>query len=410
MNSIVIVGGGIAGLQTAQILQSHGFDFILIEKSMSLGGRVQSEPFQGYILDHGFQVLQTAYPEVQKSLYLSKWDLSYFQSGAYVWQDGKFKPFLNPLKSPFLFLKNSFSTGASIFDFLKLAWIWLKTQGSISPLSSDLETTSELISRYRFSENFQRIFLRPFFAGIFLDDQLTPPASLFFYYMKQFLEGKAALPKHGIGDIAVDLASRIPKEKLLTGVSVTEIKEKSLQLSNGNSIHFDHLILAIDPKQACELLNIDFPRQAHFSSKTFYFSMDRKLETSLPLIHLMPLNSSPMLHFSCVSQVNPSLAPEGKHLISATSLQKEISEEEIIHELARVLNLSQTDFTYLKSFSIPYSLFKVGCFTEVSQKAEGKNIILAGDYTLFPSLQAALSSGRKAAEKIIATRQTDLHQ
>jgi hypothetical protein len=117
-----------------------------------------------------------------------------------------------------------------------------------------------------------------------------------------------------------------------------------------------------------------------------------------------------MLHFSCVSQVNPSLAPEGKHLISATSLQKEISEEEIIHELARVLNLSQTDFTYLKSFSIPYSLFKVGCFTEVCQKAEGKNIILAGDYTLFPSLQAALSSGRKAAEKIIATRQTDLHQ
>jgi DNA anti-recombination protein RmuC len=52
----------------------------------------------------------------------------------------------------------------------------------------------------------------------------------------------------------------------------------------------------------------------------------------------------------------------------------------------------------------------LGCFKEVCQKAEEKNIILAGDYTLFPSLQAALSSGRKAAEKIIATRQTDLDQ
>ena len=407
MNSIVIVGGGIAGLQAAHILQSKGLDFILIEKSMSLGGRVQSEEFQGYILDHGFQVLQTAYPEVQRSLQISKWDLSYFQSGAYVLNEGKFKPFLNPLKSPLLFLKNIDSAGATIFDFLKLAWIWLKTQGSISPINSDPETTSELISRYRFSEKFQCNFLRPFFAGIFLDDQLSPPASLFFYYMKQFLEGKAALPKNGIGDIALDLASGIPKEKIMTGVWVTEIKGKTLQLSNDETVHFDQLVLATDPKQACELLKIDFPPQAHFGSKTFYFSMDKKLETPLPLIHLMPLHSSPLLHFSCLSQVNPALAPEGKHLMSATSLQMDLTDKEVAEELARVLDLSPNDFIFLKSFSIPHSLYKLGCFAEVCQKAEAKNIMLAGDYTLFPSLQAALSSGRKAAEKIVASSQTD---
>ena len=407
MNSIVIVGGGIAGLQAANILQSKGLDFILIEKSMSLGGRVQSEEFQGYILDHGFQVLQTAYPEVQRSLQISKWDLSYFQSGAYVFNEGKFKPFLNPLKSPLLFLKNITAAGATIFDFLKLVWIWLKTQGSISPINSDPETTSELISRYRFSEKFQRNFLSPFFAGIFLDDQLSPPATLFFYYMKQFLEGKAALPKNGIGDIALDLASRIPKEKIMTGVWVTEINEKSLLLNNGDTVLFDQLILATDPKQACELLKIDFPSQAHFGSKTFYFSMDKKLETPLPLIHLMPLHSSPLLHFSCLSQVNPALAPEGKHLMSATSLQMDLTDKEVAEELARVLDLSPNDFIFLKSFSIPHSLYKLGCFAEVCQKAEAKNIMLAGDYTLFPSLQAALSSGRKAAEKIVASSQTD---
>ena len=407
MNSIVIVGGGIAGLQAANILQSKGLDFILIEKSMSLGGRVQSEEFQGYILDHGFQVLQTAYPEVQRSLQISKWDLSYFQSGAYVFNEGKFKPFLNPLKSPLLFLKNIDSAGATIFDFLKLAWIWLKTQGSILPINSDPESTSELISRYRFSEKFQCNFLRPFFAGIFLDDQLSPPASLFFYYMKQFLEGKAALPKQGMGAIALDLASGIPKEKIMTGVWVTEIKGKTLQLSNDETVHFDQLILATDPKQACELLKIDFPPQAHFGSKTFYFSMDKKLETPLPLIHLMPLHSSPLLHFSCLSQVNPALAPEGKHLMSATSLQMDLTDKEVAEELARVLDLSPNDFIFLKSFSIPHSLYKLGCFAEVCQKAEAKNIMLAGDYTLFPSLQAALSSGRKAAEKIVAISQTD---
>lgn len=341
---------------------------------------------------------------------MSKWDLSYFQSGAYVLNEGKFNPFLNPLKSPLLFLKNINSAGATIFDFFKLAWIWFKTQGSISPLSSDPETTAELISRFRFSEKFQHLFLRPFFAGIFLDGQLSPPASLFFYYMKQFLTGKAALPAHGMGAIALDLAANIPKEKIWTGVSVTEIKEKSLQLNNGETVHFDQLILATDPKQACDLLKIDFPQNAHFASKTFYFSLDKHLDTSLPLIHLMPMNVSSVLHFSCLSQVNPSLAPEGKQLISATSFQLAISQKEVARELARVLDLRPTDFIFLKSFSIPYSLFKVGCFNEVWQKAEAENIILAGDYTHFPSLQAALSSGRLAVEKIMQGRQTDYNQ
>jgi phytoene dehydrogenase-like protein len=401
MNSIVIVGGGIAGLQAAQILQSKGLDFILIEKSMSIGGRVQSEEFKGYILDHGFQVLQTAYPEVQRSLHFSKCDLSYFESGAYVFNEGKFNPFLNPFKSPFLFFKNINSVGASIFDYLKLALIWLKTLGSVSPLNSNTETTTELIARYRFSEKFQRIFLRPFFAGIYLDETLSPPASLFFFYMKQFLEGNAALPKSGMGAIALDLVAGIPKEKIRTGVGVNEIKGKSLLLNNGEKVDFDQLILATDPRHACELLNVTFPDHAHFSSKTFYFSLNKCLETSMPLIHLMPLNSSPLLHFSCLSQVNTALAPEGKHLVSATSLQMEISELEIKKELARVLELSQSDFTFLKSFSIPYSLFKVGNFKQLIHKANENKIVLAGDYTQFPSLQASLSSGRLAAEKIL---------
>jgi hypothetical protein len=36
-----------------------------------------------------------------------------------------------------------------------------------------------------------------------------------------------------------------------------------------------------------------------------------------------------------------------------------------------------------------------------------ESIILAGDYTQFPSLQAALSSGRLAAEKIMQGSQID---
>lgn len=401
MNSIVIIGGGISGLRAAQILHDKGVDFILIEKSTSLGGRVKSENFKGYTLDHGFQVLQTAYSEVKRSLSILNLDLSYFYSGAYVLQEGKFSAFLNPMRFPLKFFKNINSSGANFSDFLKLGWIWFKTQGTILPITSDTETTFELIQRYRFSAKFQNQFFKPFFAGIFFDEKLSPPASLFFFYMKQFLEGKAALPKLGIGAIATDLAQNIPKNKILLGVSVSKIKGKILELDNGKTLHFDHLILATDPLNASSLLKIAFVSGSNFSSKTFYFSLNSCIKTALPLIHLMTHNSGPLLHFSCLTQVNSSLAPKGKHLISATSLQTNTSESEIVCALSNVLKIPSLDFTFLKSFTIPYSLFKVGCFDELYQKAEVESIILAGDYTLFPSLQAALLSGRMAAEKIL---------
>ena len=67
--------------ETINIFGFGCFPGVLIEKSEKIGGRVQTEMVDGYLLDHGFQVLQTAYPEVQRSLDLKKLDLSYFGSG-----------------------------------------------------------------------------------------------------------------------------------------------------------------------------------------------------------------------------------------------------------------------------------------------------------------------------------------
>lgn len=57
MKPILIIGGGIAGLQAATILHQNGRDFILFEKQAKVGGRVSSIEKDGFILDRGFQVL-----------------------------------------------------------------------------------------------------------------------------------------------------------------------------------------------------------------------------------------------------------------------------------------------------------------------------------------------------------------
>eukprot|EP00392_Amoebophrya_sp_AT5.2_P011822 g11912.t1 len=85
---IAVIGAGVSGLIAAYELASF-FELFqhssitgekdgrwknrkvvlhLIDKASQVGGRVQTEAFEGYLLDHGFQVLLTAYPEVQKYL------------------------------------------------------------------------------------------------------------------------------------------------------------------------------------------------------------------------------------------------------------------------------------------------------------------------------------------------------
>ena len=65
---VVIIGGGLAGLTCAKILHADGTEFILLEGSDAVGGRVRTDEVDGFLLDRGFQVLLTAYPETQRQL------------------------------------------------------------------------------------------------------------------------------------------------------------------------------------------------------------------------------------------------------------------------------------------------------------------------------------------------------
>ena len=62
---VVIVGAGLAGLSAAREIQRHGLSVIVLEASDAVGGRVRTDIVDGFQLDRGFQVMLTAYPELQ---------------------------------------------------------------------------------------------------------------------------------------------------------------------------------------------------------------------------------------------------------------------------------------------------------------------------------------------------------
>ena len=108
-----------------------------------------------------------------------------------------------------------------------------------------------------------------------------------------------------------------------------------------------------------------------------------------------------MAHMSCLSKINPAYSPQDSCLFSATTLALGHSAKEIQQELANYLGRKEDDFHFIQSFAIPNSLWKVSDFQDLKEEAARRNIFLAGDYTQFPSLQAALASGRMAAERVV---------
>ncbi|MEO9590224.1 NAD(P)-binding protein, partial [Rhodopirellula bahusiensis] len=64
----LIIGGGLAGLTCGRVLADAGREFRILEATDRVGGRVRSDVVDGFTLDHGFQVLLTAYPACQQFL------------------------------------------------------------------------------------------------------------------------------------------------------------------------------------------------------------------------------------------------------------------------------------------------------------------------------------------------------
>ena len=99
MSHTIIIGGGIAGLTAAYYLQKAERDYTILEASDRIGGRIKTDEYNGFLMDRGFQVFLTAYPEARKILDYNTLELRAFNPGAVLLRsNGKIDYMGDPLR------------------------------------------------------------------------------------------------------------------------------------------------------------------------------------------------------------------------------------------------------------------------------------------------------------------------
>ncbi|MBE3032537.1 MAG: FAD-dependent oxidoreductase, partial [Actinobacteria bacterium] len=169
MSDVIVVGAGLAGLCCARELASQGVDVLVLERSDAAGGRLRTDEVDGFLLDRGFQVLLTAYPEARRALDYERLGLRPFYAGALVRHRGGFARVADPLRHPLDAARNLRSGPGSLVDKLRVAR--LRRRLSRASLNEVLEapqvTTAEALRLEGFSREIVDGFFRPFFGGIF---------------------------------------------------------------------------------------------------------------------------------------------------------------------------------------------------------------------------------------------------
>ncbi len=411
---IVIVGAGVAGLVCARKLQAAGEDYLLVDASDAPGGRLRTDEIDGFRLDRGFQVFLDSYPTARRHVEIPALRPRYFDSGALVHDDGDFFRVLHPLRHPTGALSAALDPVIPRADKLHLSTLVASScVHSDASLLARCASTNEpsardLLTRLGFSETFLRRFAQPFFGGVLLDNDLESSAGLFCYYLKKFVTGRALTPARGIGEIPRQLAEDLPDRRLRFNTRVDRIDPNAVVTSEGESIPADAVILATDEPSTHAILG-----QASSDARpargvtTVYFGSTRPLYTGALLV-LPAGNARLVRHLVQLTNVSPSLAPDGEHVISATILNARGMDDTALADAARaeietIFDEAREALTTLHVVRVPYAQpTQLPGFAATLQLPETPpHVILAGDQTGSGSIEAAMASGERAAAELL---------
>lgn len=406
---IYIIGSGLSGLVAAIELEKAGFSPVILEAGDEVGGRIRTDRKDGFLLDRGFQVLLTAYPETKKYLDYKALNLKYFEPGAVIFEGEDSYVIGDPMRNPLRVVSMAFSKVGSFLDKVKMFSLTqeLKKKSDDAIFSSPSKPTFQYLKDYGFSNQIITNFFSPFFRGIFLEKDLKTSSRMFEYVFKMFSKGHAAVPEKGMGEIPHQLMRQLEKTQIFYNSPVKEVRGDMIHMENGDVLSADRVIIATQPDKVMPQLQGQFTKPK--SVINLYFTTQKSFMFR-PMIGIIPGDDSLINNLVFMDDVSKAYSPGERSLLSVSILESDLDEKDLIKavqlELKQLSGINAEYFKFLKSYHIDYALPMLDDLKNEIAVTECKitdHVYLAGDYLLNASINASMTSGRIAAQAVMGS-------
>jgi len=411
-HDVVVIGGGVAGLTCAIELHKKGRQVLVLEEKNQVGGRIATENVDGFLLDRGFQVLQTGYPDIGSYLDLERLHLKDFPSGVVVRYGGDFHQIADPRKHPGSLLSTVVAPIGTIGDrFRILRFARSVTKKSMPEIFEEKEETAlDFLKRSGFTDTFINSFFIPFFAGATLERSLDASSHVLQYLVRVFAMGNACLPAAGMADIPKQLVARLPNQTVRCNARVDRIDSNTVTLSDGEEFQAKHIVLATDEPSFKQLMPESGVRRS-VTETCIYFSADWTPPFKNPFLILNGETDGPINNIAFPSMVSSRYAPPGKTLIAIVVLGDEWQKKSNLSDLVQAqcvewFGESVKEWSHLKTYRLAHALPDQSPPLPNPYRlpdSEEENIFYCGEHHGVPGLLWSMMSGRLAAEKIIGS-------
>jgi len=410
----VIVGAGLAGLAAARTLQAAGHSVCVLEASDGVGGRVRTDVVDGFLLDRGFQVLSTAYPEAARQLDYAALDLQAFEPGALLWRGTRGQVVGDPFRRPATLGSTALAGIGSPLDKLRIMRLRNRVRrGDAAALLRGPDRSSmEALRAQGFSDTIIDRFFRPLFGGIQLDPALSSSARMFDVIFRMLSEGDSVVPAAGMGAIPTQLAAALQPGTVRLSSPVAAIEGTTARLDSGETVTGRTIIVATEGPVASRLLGLPTVRSR--SVGCVYFAAPTAPVTSNYII-LDGTGRGPVLNVAVMSNAARSYAPEGQHLIAAAipglpldPATGEPDDHADLESMARTqmsqwFGMQVARWRHLGTYRIAHGQPDQSPPLHPKRRVSlGGGVFVCGDHRDTGSIQGALYSGRRCGEAVTA--------